>query len=474
MADKSWIAELSEILDPDQVVTHPASLTAYACDAYTLEESLPRAVILPKNRDQVADVVRILHKHEIPFLARGAGTSLSGGATPLEGSVVLHFSRMNRILSIDVQNGILECEPGVVNAHISRALKDHGFFYAPDPSSQQACTIGGNFAENSGGPHCLKYGVTVNHILQAEVVLSDGRMVTVGNLSGYAESIDFLGLLIGSEGTLGVMTRVWLRILPSPEANSTTAALFDGMTEASQAVSSIIAHGIIPSALEMMDALTVHAVEQGAYPVGYPDDVAAVLLIELDGPRDEVEQDALRVAEVLNRFHVRDVRNPASEEERTLWWANRKTAFGAMGLISPRYYVQDGVIPRSRLPEALQAIHQISEYYDIRIANVFHAGDGNLHPLLLYDDKNPAQVARVKEAGSAVLKVCVDLGGTISGEHGIGIEKIHDMLEQFSPAELSAQMAVKESFDPYGRLNPGKLIPEPARCGQESVTELSS
>ncbi|MDA8194173.1 MAG: FAD-binding protein [Thermaerobacter sp.] len=469
-----WLLELAEALGDGQLVTDPAWLLPYACDAYTLEQEMPRAVVLPQTGQEVARAATILHRHGIPYLARGAGTSLSGGATPLNQAVIIHLSRLNRILAVDVDSRVVECEPGVVNAYISRQLAEVGGFYAPDPSSQQACTIGGNFAENSGGPHCLKYGVTINHVLQAEVVLADGMVVTVGNLAGAPEPLDYLGLLVGSEGTLGIVTRLWLRMLPLPKSHRTTMAWFDDVDEASRAVSEIIAAGIIPAALEMMDALAMAAVEKGAYPVGYPADLAAVLLIEVDGEPDAVADDSARLAEVLAHRQVRAVHHARDEQERALWWANRKTAFGAMGLISPSYYVQDGVIARSRLPAALREIAAIAARYQIRIANVFHAGDGNLHPLLLYDDRDREQIERVRRAGSEILAVCVRLGGTISGEHGIGIEKREDMLVQFTGEELAAQLAIKAAFDPLGVLNPGKLIPTPARCRAESGAPVAS
>ncbi|OLZ08762.1 FAD-linked oxidase C-terminal domain-containing protein [Sulfobacillus thermosulfidooxidans] len=468
--DLDWIEELKAVVGPEFVLTDPMALLPYACDGYTLSQETPRAVVLPQETEQVASIVRILRREGIPFLARGAGTSLSGGATPLNGAVILHLSRMNRIWEIDPENRVVVVDPGVVNAVISRVLESHGHFYAPDPSSQQACTIGGNFAENSGGPHCLKYGVTLNHIVMAEVVTVEGDVMRLGNLAGEPEGIDWLGLVIGSEGTLVIATKLWLRMTPKPAASQTVLALFDDVAEASQAVSDIVAAGVIPAALEMMDRLAIYAVERGPYPVGYPEDVDAVLLIEVDGERHEVEETARRVEAVLQAHKVRAVRLAESEVERNRWWANRKTAFGAMGLISPQYYVQDGVIPRSRLPEALARIDTIARHYNIRIANVFHAGDGNLHPLLLYDGKDAAMVERVRQAGSEILAVCVELGGSITGEHGVGIEKREDMIKQFGPGELAAQEAVKYAWDPAGLLNPGKLLPAAAVCHEAIPT----
>lgn len=463
----NWIDDLERVISRRSIITDPDILLSYQSDGYTLEKGKARGVVAPQSSEEVSHIVKVLANHEIPYVARGAGTSLSGGAIPADGAVIIHLSRMNKIFSIDTHNAIVECQPGVVNAHISQKIRPLGYFYAPDPSSQQSCTIGGNVAENSGGPHCLKYGVTLNHILQAEVVLPDGDMVVVGNLGGFPEPIDWLSLIIGSEGTLGIVTRVWLRILPVPEHHATLMAIFDSVNDASSAVSQIIADGIVPAALEMMDPLAIYAVERGAFPVGYPGDAKGVLLVEVDGTGVEVEEEIAQIERISRQFHARHVKRAETENERELWWSNRKTAFGAMGLISPQYYVQDGVIPRSQLPQALEAIQLISDHFNIRIANVFHAGDGNLHPLLLYDHRNPEEVERVRLAGSAVLKVCIELGGTITGEHGIGLEKMCDMLAQFSEAELTAQRFIKTSFDPKDLANPGKILPNPARCRAE-------
>ncbi|MDA8207175.1 MAG: FAD-binding protein [Thermaerobacter sp.] len=464
-----WIEELKASLGARYVLTDPMDLWPYACDGYTLAQAMPRAVALPGDTAGVQEAVRILSRANVPCVARGAGTSLSGGATPLDGAVILHLSRLNRIWEIDVENRVIAVGPGVVNAHITQALAPYGFFYAPDPSSQQACTIGGNFAENSGGPHCLKYGVTVNHIVMAEVVTAQGEVARLGNLAGEPDGLDWLGVAIGSEGTLAIATKLWVRMTVKPAQSRTLLALFDDVGEASQAVSDVVAAGVIPSALEMMDRLAIHGVEKGSYPVGYPDDLAAVLLIEVDGEREEVEATVERVRGVLTRHRVREVRVAKTPEEEARWWANRKTAFGAMGLIGPQYYVQDGVIPRSRLPEALERIAAIAEKYRIRIANVFHAGDGNLHPLLLYDKRDTDMVRRVVVAGSEILEACVELGGSITGEHGVGLEKLEEMRKLFGPADLEAQSALKRAFDPKGFLNPGKLLPAGPTCHETSV-----
>jgi glycolate oxidase len=440
------------------VRTEAALLQAYAQDGYTLASVRPRAVVWPGTADEVAAVMRVLHRHRAPVVARGGGTSLSGGATPVPGGVVVHLSRLNRILNVDIAAGIAEVEPGVVNAWVSRAAAPHGYAYRPDPSSQQACTIGGNIGENAGGPHCLKYGVTLNHVLMADVVWADGSRSRVGSLSGDAGGLDALALVIGSEGTLGIVTRAWVRLQPLAEVSATVQAVFDTVEDASRTVSDVMAAGIVPAALEMMDQLAVSAVERGQFRVGYPANLGAVLLVEVDGLREQVEDEAAYVQATAARHQVRYVRRASSEAERMLWWANRKTAFGAMGLISPDYYVQDGVIPRSRLPEALRAIEEVGQRRGIRIANVFHAGDGNLHPLLLYNGRDPSEVVRVQAAGHEVLDVCLKLGGSVTGEHGIGVEKREDLARQLTESEMAFQRAVKAAFDPQGLLNPGKIF----------------
>jgi len=458
-------AELSGAVGARHVLTDPAALAAYACDGFTLVRAQPSCVVLPGTTEEVQAVLRILARRGVPCLARGTGSSLSGGATPLAGAVVLHLSRMNAIGEIDLESGWVEVQPGVINAHVSQAVEPYGFFYAPDPASQQACTIGGNLGENAGGPHCLKYGVTLNHVLMAEVVLADGSLVRLGNLGGEPDGLDLLGLLIGSEGTFGIVTRAWLRIVRRPSAVSTVLALFDDVQEAGRAVSDVIAAGIVPAALEMMDAVAITAVEAGAHPVGYPSDVAGVLIAEVDGAEADIAEETEEIVDLMRRHGVREVRRARDAGERDLWWRNRKTAFGAMGNISPRYHVQDGVVPRSRLPEALRRVGEIARRHGLRVANVFHAGDGNLHPLLLYDDRDPRQVEAVLAAGSEILAACVDLGGSITSEHGVGIEKLEDMPRQFGAAELDAQRAVKRAFDPVGLLNPGKVLPAPAAQG---------
>jgi glycolate oxidase len=450
--------ELRRIVGPRYVNAEPAVLTTYRTDGFTLVDGAPSLVVWPQDAAEVSAVMRVLHRRQVPVVARGGGTSLSGGAVPEHGAVVLHLSRLNRIVQIDPVRRLAEVEPGVVNQHISREAARFGLYYAPDPSSQQACTLGGNLAENAGGPHCLKYGVTVNHVRMADVVLPDGTLVRMGDPGGFANGVDALGLLVGSEGTLGIIVRAWVNLLPLPPAHATILGIFDAVDDASRAVSAIIADGIVPAALEMMDPLAVRAVERGRYRVGYPETLGAVLLAEVDGREARVREEAQLVEAALVRYGARTVRRAGSEPERALWWANRKTAFGAMGLLARHYYVQDGVIPRSRLPEALAAIGSVSRAYDIPIANVFHAGDGNLHPLLLYEDLRPETVRRVVDAGHEILATCLDLGGSVSGEHGIGIEKREDLARQYTPAEMAMQRALRDAFDPVGIANPGKIF----------------
>ncbi|MDI3327950.1 MAG: FAD-linked oxidase C-terminal domain-containing protein [Alicyclobacillaceae bacterium] len=461
---RKMIEDLERILGPGRVLSDPLRLLAYECDGYTVQKGRPSAVVFPGSTEEVAAVVRYLHRHRIPFVPRGAGTGLSGGATALNGEVVISLVRMNRILHIDYENRYAIVEPGVVNRKLSERTASRGYYYAPDPSSQQACTIGGNVGENAGGPHCLKYGVTTHHVLALEWVLPDGEVALVGGPNGDDIGYDLRGLVIGSEGTLGIVTRIWVRLLKKPAGVRTVLALFDTVEDASRAVSEVISRGIVPGALEMMDRLAIRAVEAGAYPVGYPEDIEAVLLLELDGPEEGLEEQAREAVDVCRRRRVRDVRVASGEAERALWWNNRKTAFGAMGNLSPDYLVQDGVIPRSALPEVLARIAEISRDSGLRIANVFHAGDGNLHPLILFDSRNPGETERAVETGSRVLQVCADVGGSITGEHGVGLEKINEMAKIFSPRDLDYQMKIREVWNPEELCNPGKIFPRPARC----------
>lgn len=464
------IGELSAIVGSDAVLFQPEDLLAYECDAYTIHRGMPRAVVFPKTTEEVAAIVKHLHGMRIPFLPRGAGTGLSGGAIPLGGEVIISLVRMKKLLHVDVENRIAVVQPGFVNLKLTHSISDKGYYYAPDPSSQYACTIGGNVAENAGGAHCLKYGVTTNHVLGLEVVLPNGEVIELGgapDMPGY----DLLGLMTGSEGTLGIVTKITVRILKNPEEKQTVLAYFDEVEDASYAVSDIIAAGIVPAALEMMDTVAIEGVECGTYPVGHPPGLRALLLIEVDGIAAGINEQIAEIVDVCKRRNVMDVRVAGDEEERGRWWANRKTAFAAMGTISPDYLVQDGVIPRSRLPEVLDSIRRISETSGLRIANVFHAGDGNLHPLILFDARKPGETDLAVEVGSAVLKVCADVGGTITGEHGVGIEKREEMRYVCTDEEIEVQTRIRAVFNPHNLLNADKLFPKPSRCAEMKMIE---
>lgn len=466
MTDAQLVRELIRILEPSRVLHQPHQLVAYECDGYVAQKARPKAVVFPETTAEVAQVVKLLHEQQVPFLPRGAGTGLSGGAMPLNEEVIIGLVKMDKLLSVDFDNMRAVVQPGHVNLMLTKKITKDGWYYAPDPSSQSACTIGGNLAENAGGSHCLKYGVTTNHIVAAEVVLPNGEIVHMGSDFGDAVGYDLLGLLVGSEGTLGIATAITVKILKKPEAVKTIMALYDTVEDASDTVSSVIGAGIIPAAMEMMDQLAMQAVDKSNYYVGYPRDIEAVLLIEVDGLAAGVEEHANKIVEICERHGVRTVKVAATDAERALWWSSRKMAFGAMGRISPDYMVQDGVIPRSRLTEVLGRIRQISEETGLRIANVFHAGDGNLHPLIAYDSRIPGETEKAIEAGSTILKVCAEVGGSITGEHGVGVEKIEEMRFMFNDTDIEAQIALRSVFNPLDLCNAGKLIPKPARCAE--------
>jgi glycolate oxidase len=390
---------------------------------------------------------------------------LAGGAVPAEGGIVLSLARLNRILKIDLQDRIAIVEPGVINLDVTKAVAKEGFFYAPDPSSQAACSIGGNVANNSGGPHTLAYGVTTNHVLGLEVVLDDGEIVWLGGEVLDTPGYDLCGIFVGSEGTMGIVTKVIVRLMRARESVGTLLAIFDRMDDAAQSVVDITAAGIIPAALEIMDRLTIQAVETGS-PVGYPRDAAAVLLVEVEGLREQTGRAMILVGAVCRRNHAREIRVARDEAERQLLWKGRKGAFGAMGVLAPNYYVQDGVVPRSKLPEMMRRVAEISQQFNLRIANVFHAGDGNLHPNILFDMRAPGELDRVVEAGAATLRACVELGGSITGEHGVGLEKKAYIGLLFTEADLEAMTRVRRVFDPNGRFNPAKVFPTPLSCGE--------
>ncbi|MBP1934107.1 FAD-linked oxidase C-terminal domain-containing protein [Ammoniphilus resinae] len=459
---------LIDLVGRDAALYRPEDLLAYECDGYTVHKRAPRAVVFPTSTEEVSKIVKYLYENEVPFIPRGAGTGLSGGAIPLSGEVILSLVKMRKLIHVDLQNRLAVVQPGFVNLKLTNSVASKGYYYAPDPSSQYACTIGGNVAENAGGAHCLKYGVTTNHILGMQLVLANGEIVEIGgapDMPGY----DLMGILTGSEGTLGIVTEITVRILKNPEGKKTVLAYFDQVEDASHAVSDIIAAGIVPAALEMMDKTAIEAVEAGNFPVGHPKGLEALLLIEVDGIAAGIDDQIDEIIEVCKHRKVTQVKVAENDRERASWWANRKTAFPAMGAISPDYLVQDGVIPRSRLPEVLEKIRQISEESGLRIANVFHAGDGNLHPLILYDARKPGETELAVKVGSAVLKVCADVGGSITGEHGVGIEKQNEMCFVFTEEELEAQLCIRDVFNPNNLLNPDKLFPKPSRCAEMRV-----
>ena len=455
--------EMDALLGQGAVLSDPDDLLVYESDGLTLFRALADFVVFPTSAEQVSALVKLANREGIPFVARGAGTGLAGGCLPAEGGLVISLMRMNRVLEVDYENQIAVVEPGLVNLHLSWAVNQRGFYYAPDPSSQQACTIGGNIANNSGGPHTLKYGVTTNHVLGLEVVLPDGELVWLGGKTRDPQGYDLVGLFVGSEGTFGIATKIAVRILRKPQAVKTVLAVFGEVTQASEAVSAIIARGLIPAAMEMIDQLTIEAVED-AFGCGYPRDAAAALLIELDGLSAGMEAQAERVMQACRDSGARDVRVAKDETERQLLWKGRKSAFGAYGRISPAYMVMDGVIPRTKLPYVLQRVNEITEAHGLRVGNVFHAGDGNLHPNILYDPRIPGEEARVVAAGGEILKVCAEVGGSITGEHGIGLEKIDYMHFIFSEADLACMQRVKDAFNPAGLCNPGKMFPTNKAC----------
>ncbi len=454
------------LLPPRGVVAARQELLAYDCDGLTLHRHQPPLVVLPETTDQVSAVVRLCHQQGVPFVARGSGTGLSGGAVAETGALVIATSRMRSILDLDLANRRITVQPGVINSWVTRAVCGEGYYYAPDPSSQVVCSIGGNVAENSGGVHCLKYGVTSNHVLELEVVLPDGTVTRLG--SGLAETpeLDLRGVFIGSEGTLGIATAITLRLLRSPQSVAVLLADFAAMEAAGEAERKVTAAGVLPAGMEIMDNFTINAVNDLFGFDEYPRDAAAVLLIELDGQAGEVAA-ALEIAERLClEAGARTVRRATDPEERALLWKGRKSAFAAVGRITPTYYVQDGVVPRSALPRVLAAIEVLGRQYGLPVANVFHAGDGNLHPLILYRAGEPGVNERVEALGAAILRLCLDAGGSITGEHGVGIDKRCYMDWMYGPDDLATMTLVREAFNPDGLANPGKLFPTPSGCAE--------
>jgi glycolate oxidase len=456
------LEDLRRSLPPQRLLSASDDLFAYECDAQTFDRAQPLAVALPETTEEVAALVKACAQRGVPFVPRGAGTGLSGGAVAV-GSLVISTARMNKIHQVDVANRQAWVGPGVVNAHLSKAVAPHGLHYAPDPSSQNACTIGGNVAENSGGPHTLKYGVTTNHILACEVVLPDGSVVTLGSAAADSPGYDLLSVFIGSEGTFGIATKILLRLTPLPEGVKTVLAIFDSVPDACRGVTEMLARGILPAAVEMIDQPTLRAVEAYIH-AGFPLDAAAVLLVEVDGLRDDLQQQADAVVSALKAASARDVRLARDDAERAKLWKGRKQAFGALGRLAPNYYTHDGVIPRTKLPEVLAEIGRISERNRVLIANVFHAGDGNLHPVVLYDEREEGVIDRVRAAGDQILALVLEVGGGLSGEHGIGLEKIGYMNRLYSEEDLGQMRRLRDLFNPQGLCNPGKVIPAPGRC----------
>jgi glycolate oxidase subunit GlcD len=458
------IQKLKDAIGAANVLTGRDELLVYEADALTIHKYLPAAVVIPGSSEEVAAAVKILAAAQIPFTPRGAGTGLSGGAISLQGAVIFELARLNRILKIDYENRVAVVETGVINVQVSQATSANGYHYAPDPSSQMACTIGGNVAENSGGPHCLKYGMTTNHVLAVEVVLPTGEMVTLGGGGTDVPGYDLLGLFVGAEGTFGIATKATLRLTRLPQMVKTLLAEFMTVTDASRSVSDIIAAGILPAALEMIDQATIEAIENSIFAGGFPTDVAALLIIEVDGLASGLEDVAASVVDICTRNNARAVRVAKDADERNRLWAARKRAFGAMGRIKADLMVQDAVIPRSRLPEVLDEIYSIADRYHLMVANVFHAGDGNLHPNISFDGRDPDQVARVSKASKEIMELCVGAGGSITGEHGVGMDKIESMRLIFSENDMQRMLAVKDVFNPKGLCNPGKVIPTFKTC----------
>jgi glycolate oxidase len=461
------IDRLRGIVGRDAVLTSPSDLLVYECDGFTIEKNKPDVVVFPTSTEQVVDIVKLCNEQDLPFLPRGAGTSLSGGCLPVGGGVMIALTRMKRILEVNLRDRYAVVEPGVVNLWLTNHLKPSGYHFAPDPSSQGACTIGGNVATNSGGPHTLKYGVTVNHVLGLTFVLPDGRVVQTGGPAEDNPGYDLTGVIVGSEGTFGIATKICVRISRNPEAYRTLLGVFETVDDATNTISDIIGAGIVPGALEMLDRLILEAVE-GAFHFGFPLDAGAVLIMEVDGLEAGLDADAERITAIARKNKAREVRRAGSDAERLLLWKSRKQAFGAVGRLAPSYCTQDGVVPRTKLPHILREIQRIGERHQIRIANVFHAGDGNIHPILLFDERDPDQVQRVLQASFEILDECIHCGGSVTGEHGIGVEKINFMPKLFTPEDLAVMLRLRAAFNPDGRCSPHKMLPTAGACIEPS------
>ena len=464
MPGPDLVTSLRGVVGDDACLVRPEDLFVYEADGLTLHRARPRAVVLPREKAQVAGVVKTCRAFGVPFVARGAGTGLSGGALALDGGVVIECARMNQILEVNLEDRYAVVQPGVINLELSKAVAPHGLFYAPDPSSQAACTIGGNVAENSGGPHTLKYGTTTDHVLALEVVLPDGEFASFGSRTGWTQGYDLVGAFVGSEGTLGVVTEATVRLLELPQSVETLLAVFPDVFSACRSVGAIIGAGLVPASLEVIDQRTIAAVEASVYAAGLPTDAGAMLLIELDGPSVVVSREVERVRGLISQAGASRVEVARDEQERQQFWRARKGAFGAMGRLAPDLYLYDTVVPRVKLPEVLEQICEIGDRYHLRLSNVFHAGDGNLHPIISFDRRDADEMKRVLAAGEEILRVCVDAGGVLSGEHGIGNEKHKYMSLLFGEDDLDAMHRLRAAFDPQGICNPGKVLPTPRAC----------
>jgi glycolate oxidase len=461
---RSIVHDLEKLVGKSGVLSSAEDLLLYEYDG-SVEEAHPDVIVFPRRKQDVVEIVKLANRYDVSIVGRGAGTGLSGGALARQGGIVLAFSRMNHIREIDAENQRAIVEPGVVNLDLSRAAEKYGLYFAPDPSSQKSCTIGGNVSENSGGPHTLAYGVTSNHVTGLELVLPDGEVVQFGGRTMETPGYDLTGLMIGSEGTFALVTEITVRLLRLPEDVRTLLAIYDSLEDATDSVVDITAHGIIPAACEMLDGWTLRAVEAYVH-AGFPLDSAAVLLMEVEGVREAVEAQAAEITEVCERHRAREVRRARDDRERALLWKGRKEAFGAVGRVSPSYYVLDGVIPRTKLTLTLLRIEEIAKRYSLVIGNIFHAGDGNLHPLILFDHRDPDQFRRARAAGADIMQLCVEMGGTLTGEHGVGMEKNELMPLMFNDADLDLMRKVRAAFNPLGRLNPGKVLPLGKGCGE--------
>jgi glycolate oxidase len=461
------IDRLRSIVGRDGILTAASDLLVYECDGFTIEKNKPDVVVFPTTTEQVVAIVKVCNEAGVPFLPRGAGTSLAGGCLPVGGGVMIALTRMKRILEINIRDRYAVVEAGVVNEWLTNRLRPDGYHYAPDPSSQRACSIGGNVATNSGGPHTLKYGVTVNHVLGLEFVLPDGQVVVTGGPTEDNPGYDLTGVIVGSEGTFGIATKVWVRITRNPESFRTLLGVFDSVDDATNTISEIIGAGIVPAALEMLDNVILEPLER-RYKFGFPLDAQAVLIMEVDGLEAGLEADAERIAEIARRNRAREVRRANTSADRDLLWKARKSAFGAVGMLASSYCTQDGVVPRTKLPHILRFIRAVGEKYQLTIANVFHAGDGNIHPILLFDERDADQVRRVLAASQEILEECLNCGGSVTGEHGIGVEKINFMPRLFSPEDLDMMFRLRKAFNPNNNCSPAKMLPTAGACIEPS------